>query len=244
MRHLIAALLVGATVGNSGTEQPVSPSRLDQPIKGALTVADPVTRGCCSVWRTLEQIARRTQTRVGFQNPAGCPPGGAGLDPTESAIDLQDLTPRAAFDFLVELRPEFSWREIDGVVVVRPIVAWDAPTDALNRPVTPFRSDNAHPHYVLHTILENTRPVMFLDHTDLQLSSLGRRRFDSSAMGAIDRPITVQFRGGPLLRALNAIAEPFYGIWQVGYSGTFMHIEVRTLDFQEGNTLITAAITP
>jgi hypothetical protein len=43
---------------------------------------------------------------------------------------------------------------------------------------------------------------------------------------------------------VNTIAEPFHGIWQVGYGGTFMHIEMRTPDFQEGSTLITAPMRP
>jgi hypothetical protein len=217
MRHLIAGFLVGAAIVNPSTDQPSPPSRLNLPVEGAFTVAAPMARGVCGVWRTIEQIARRTRIRVGVQNSVRCPPGGAGLDPADSAIDLQGFSPRAAFDYLVKLRPEFSWREIDDVAVFRPVEAWDAPTDSLSRPVTPFRSENAHPHYALHAMLENTQPVMFQAHTDLELSSLGRRRFDPSATA-------------------------FDGIWQVGYTGTFMHIEVRTLDIQEGSTLITAAV--
>ena len=244
MRHLIAGFLVAAAIANPSTDQPSPPSRLNLPVEGAFTVADPMARGVCGVWRTIEQIARRTRIRVGVQHSVRCPPGGAGLAPGDSAIDLHGFSPRAAFDYLVKLRPEFSWREIDDVAVFRPVEAWDAPTDSLSRPVTPFRSENAHPHYALHKMLENTQPVMFQAHIDLELSSLGRRRFDPSATGIIDRPITVQFGGGSIVSALNVIAEPFDGIWQVGYTGTFMHIEVRTLDFQEGSTLITAAVSP
>ena len=244
MRHLIASLAVGVAIWTPSTDQTLTPLRLDAPVEGAFTVADPAASGACSFWRTIEQIARRTQIRVGFQNSAGCAPGGAGLAPTEGAIDLQGSSPRAAFDHVVKLRTEFSWREVDGVVVIRPVSEWDAPADALNRPVTPFRSENVHPHHALHSMLENTQPVMFQPHTDLQLSSLGRRRFDSSATGAIDRLVTVQFGGGSLLNALNSVAEPLYGIWQIGYTGNFMHIEMRTLDFQEGSTHIVARVTP
>ena len=85
---------------------------------------------------------------------------------------------------------------------------------------------------------------MFQPHTDLQLSSLGRRRFDSAATGVIDRPITVVFHGGTIFAALNALTAPFEGIWQVGYTGDFMHIEVRTLEYEEGLTHIPARNTP
>ena len=78
------------------------------------------------------------------------PSGRSGLDPGDRPIDLQGFSPRAAFDYLVKLRPEFIWREIDDVAVFRPVEAWDAPTDSLSRPVTPFRTENAHPHYALH----------------------------------------------------------------------------------------------
>ena len=212
MRHLIAGFLVVAAIANPSTDQPSPPSRLNLPVEGAFTVADPMARGVCGVWRTIEQIARRTRIRVGLQNSVQCPPGGAGLDPGESALDLQGFSPRAAFDYLVKLRPEFSWREIDDVAVFRPVEAWEAPTDSLSRAVKPFRSENAHPHYALHAMLKNTQPLMFQAHTDLVLSSLGRRRFDPSATGIIDRPITVQFAGGSLVSALNVIAEPFDGI--------------------------------
>ena len=70
------------------------------------------------------------------------------------------------------------------------------------------------------------------------------RRFNPSAMGVIEQPIAVDVPGGSLLVALNVITVPFHGIWQVGYTGKVMHIEMRTLDFQEGSTLITASLVP
>jgi hypothetical protein len=210
MRHLFAGLLVGAAIWTHSADQPFPPLRLDTPVEGVFRVADPVPSGVCGFWRTIEQIARRTQIRVGFQNSAGCAPGGARLNPSESSIDLQRSSPRAAFDYVVTLRPEFSWRVVDGVVVIRPISGWEAPTDALNRPVTPFRSENKHPHHALHDMLQNTQPVMFQPHTDLQLSSLGRRRLDPSATGVIDKPITVELAEKPLILGIDNGSIPYY----------------------------------
>ena len=128
MRLVIAGLLVGAAIANPPSDQPLAPSRLDGPVEGPFVVADPMARGICGVWRTIEQIARRTQIRVGFQNSSGCSPGGTGLDETESAMDLQGVSPRAAFDYLIKLRPEFGWREVDSVVVIRPVAPrWTHP---------------------------------------------------------------------------------------------------------------------
>jgi hypothetical protein len=75
------------------------------------------------------------------------------------------------------------------------------------------------------------------------LSSVERRRFDPAAIGLIDEPVTVRFRGGTLLQALNAVTEPFDGIWQIGYSGSFMHIALSAPDSREGVTHIAVRIS-
>jgi hypothetical protein len=93
-----------------------------------------------------------------------------------------------------------------------------------------------------HLTLEAAQPSLVYPHTDLQLSSIGKGRDDASATGVIDRPIAVSFGRGSLLQALNAVTEPFGGIWQVGYSSGFMHVQPQTRDMQDGSILVPVRI--
>src|SRR5207247_1980437 len=85
--------------------------------------------------------------------------------------------------------PECRCSESDGVVVIRPIAAWDDPTNMLNRPMASFNVTNAHVHEVLHVLLQAVRPSLFYPHTDLQLSSHARRdlRLSSKYIRMIER---------------------------------------------------------
>jgi hypothetical protein len=236
MRLLSSMIVAWAAITAPGAEQR---SWLDQPRHGSLAVANPALGEECDFWRTLEQVARQTGVRVGLENVETCHSGGWGLSPGDGALDLSGLTLRMIFARVVELRPEYSWTEIDGVVVVRPVPAWTSPDNALHRTIKPFAVDKMHPHLALHAMLEAAEPSMLHPHTDVQLSALGKRAFDPGATGEIDRPITVDFQGGSLLQALNAVTERFGGIWQVGYTGSFMRIDLQTRDLDEGSTGIT-----
>ncbi len=234
MRGVLPVLFVAAAIVTPAQEV----SRLDQPVTHALAVANPSLTPPCHFWRTLEQAARQMRVRVGLESLPSCHPSGSGLYTGDDALEFRSATPRAVFSRIVELRPEYRWREIDGVVVVRPAAAWASRDHLLGRHVAPFVVEQTHPHLALHAMLEAGRPPMFYPHTDVWLSSVGARFFDVNAMGAIDHPIDVMFRGGTLLDALNAVSEPFDGIWQVGYSGAFAHIVLQTPDFEQGSTII------
>ena len=251
MHYLLSVLIIGALVTLSANGS----ASLDVPIAGQFRVVRPGARKTCDLWTTIEQIARQSGVRVGLENPPGCPPGSTGRDAGEDALALDGLTPRAAFDLVMQLRPEFSWREVDGVVVWRPVEAWVNQSHALHRPVAAFAVAGVHPHHALHALLASAQPTLFWPHTDLHLSSLGRRLFDPNASGLIDRPISVNFPGGRLLDGLNAVTMPFGGIWQVANPGPlesgpirpgthFLRIAVQTLDFDEGNTGIMAHLGP
>jgi hypothetical protein len=239
MRLLSSMIVAWAAITAPDADQL---SWLDQPRHGPLAVANPALSEPCDFWRTLEQVARQTGVRVGLENLDTCHSGGWGLSPGEGALDLSGLTLRMIFARVVEPRQEFAWTEIDGVVVVRPVEAWTSRENALHRTIMPFAVDKIHPHLALHAMLEAARPSMLHPHSDIQLSALGRRRFDPGATGLIDRPITIDFQGGSLLQALNAVTERFGGIWQVGYAGGFMRIDLQTRDLDEGSTGITVRL--
>lgn len=239
MRHLLPAVLVSAAMSVLGA-QDISP--LDVPVAGEFRVVDPaLRRGPCSLWTAVEQVARQGRVRVGFENTLDCHPGATSLSAGEGALQLDGLTPREAFDHLVARYPAFRWHEVGGVVVMRPVDAWDDPAAILHRPVAPFAVDEVHVHYAMHAVFESAQPTLFQPHTRAKLSVSLKRLLDPSATVAIDAPVSVRFAGGTLLEALNAVTAPHGRIWQVGYLGDRLAISLRTLDYSEGATTTVSA---
>lgn len=216
-------------------------SSLDVSVRGELRVAALDASRPCDIWRTVEEVARFSGVRIGFEHTPDCRPGGRERRAYGPSVDLDGLTPRAAFDDIARARPDFAWREMDGVVVMRPVAAWQDPANVLHRPVASFTVARRHPHLVLHEVLQSAQPTLFLPHEHVQLSALGRRLDDPSATGLIDVPISVQFAGGTLLQALNAVAKPFGGNWELAYAGR-PRVELYTPDFDEGSTGLSMAI--
>ena len=60
-------------------------------------------------------------------------PGWGGRSKTLTGMRL-----RAALDTIVNLDPRFEWREMNGVIVIRPIVAWVDSTHQLAQPFDGF----------------------------------------------------------------------------------------------------------
>lgn len=239
MRHLLPLAFVGAAISVLGA-QDISP--LDVPIPGEFRVVDPaLRRGPCSLWTAVEQVARQGRVRVGFENTPDCHPGATSLSAGDGALQLDGSTPREAFDHLIVRYPTFRWHELDGVVVMRPVSAWENPAAILHRPVSPFAVDDVHVHYAMHAVLESAKPTLFQPHNRAKLSVSGKRLLDPSAAVAIDAPVSVRFDGGTLLEALNAVTTPHGRIWQVGYLDDRLYISLQTLVFSEGVTTTVSA---
>jgi hypothetical protein len=232
------AVVVASVLSASGLG---AQSSLDVPMRGEVRVNALDPAHPCAIWRTVEQVARFTGVRVGFEHTPDCRPAGVERRAYGQSVDLGGLTPRAAFNDITRARPEFAWREIDGVAVMRPVAAWQDPAGVLHRPVASFSAARLHPHLVLHELLQAAQPTLFQPHEDLRLSGLGRRLYDRSATGLIDVPISVRFAGGTLLQALNAVAKPFGGNWELAYAG-HPRLHLYTPDFDEGSTGLSLAV--
>jgi hypothetical protein len=85
----------------------------------------------CDIHGIVQKLGRITKLPVGFQVRPECSDdlrsamGGLGVDRQFSTqgdtTDLSGLTFRQALDRLVALMPEYRWREMNGVAVVRPV---------------------------------------------------------------------------------------------------------------------------
>jgi hypothetical protein len=92
----------------------------------------------CAVGKALFDLAWRANIRVGFEPLPGC-----SLSPRERPFQKPDASLSAVsgpevLNNLLSDAPDFSWREMDGVFVVRPKPAWKDPNDALNFQTAPF----------------------------------------------------------------------------------------------------------
>jgi hypothetical protein len=216
-------------------------SVLDTPVRGPLVVSALRDNTPCDTWRTVEHIARFAGVPVGFENTTACKPSGRARRAEVDGIVMDGWTPRQAFDHVVTVRPDFAWREIDGVIVMRPVAAWNDPANVLHLPVAAFAVSQAHPHHALHALAGATHPSLLPDHEDVRLSPEGVPLFDPPV--AIDRRIDFQFGGGTLVAALHALARRAGANWEIGYWKR-PHVILYSSDYDGGATGLTLDYLP
>jgi len=207
-RRVLPLLLVTIGVGVLDVGAALSAaSRLDRPHAGKLRVSDRSPLDDCAMFELFDQVARVANVPLGFENVLGC---GFGQR-TALAIDRTTLlvasTPREAFDEVAALSGHFRWEEIDGMAVVRPSSAWHERDNLLNLPAHSFQLMNVDARDALYRVLDAATP------------NVGYEVSRKQASGVLDAPVSVDFGGGNLLRALNAIVRAKGDAeWRVGYS--------------------------
>jgi len=113
--------------------------------------------------------------------------------PAPKGVRVTGLTVRDALIALMALDPRYDWREFDGVIVVRPLLAWAEPEHPLSREIPAVRLDNV------------TIPDAILFQQSLLEPRIkyapGRNR------GADVPRVSADVPRGPLLLLLNALAR-------------------------------------
>ena len=197
----------------------------------------------CEIHGIVQRLGRITKLPVGFQGGPECigksdmarAMGGWLVDQRFSTerdtTDLAGSTFRQALDRLVALAPDYRWKEINGMAVVRPLSAWNDPGDALNRQVAPF----------------NITGERLFSALNIMLGRIGSADTTGS-INAINA--SLNFSGGTLLDALGALTQSYdAGGWDVatvvdpppGYEpGPNLVIVVRANDRPQGAALSTA----
>jgi len=200
---LVTSLTVSPVVS---TQQTLS---LDTPSTAQIRITDPLLLRRCDLGALVAQIGHAVGVPVGFENTRDCPLGLRG-NPDRNAVSIKDLSGlsiRQAFDYLITAMPDFSWRAMQGVIVVRPTTAWQDPSNVLNVRTAAFQATNTPFHDVVHTLLRAT-PEAFLPHRDVPHPER-----------PIDRPLSMVFPGGTLLQALNAIVRARGDVdWKLAYA--------------------------
>jgi hypothetical protein len=196
-------------------------------MKGEVRVISPRFLEPCHIGAAVLELGRLARVRVGFESTPDCwlsSPGAAGRDDDEV---LTGMSVRQAFDHLMTLMPMFSWKEMDGVAVVRPKAAWDDPKNPLNFPTKPFEAtgETSELEDVLHTVLQAVTPSVFYPkHWRVR-----------GPEPAIDRPVAVAFPGGTMLEAINAVVRARQDVWwELGHTGSCDTLIVNTIDLHGG----------
>ena len=193
MRTMIATAVLVGSVGLFAQSKPGLDGRLP-------TVVVRATLTACDSHAVAQQIARAAGVPLGFEAIAACntetnAPRVSGTwtferkltppDTGQEYITLTGKSAREAFDWLIEKAPEYSWREINGVPVVRPKGAWSDGTNALNA-----RADVLGGEMRLEDALNM---VLLRQLRGASSAEFGRRQ------------IALTFRGGTIAEALSAI---------------------------------------
>lgn len=193
MRPMLAAtLLIGglfpSTTSTTGLDRPLPP------------LVVPNAPDDCDVHAVAQRIARAAGLSLGFEGLAACHTethparlsGGWTFERSlavekDAAITLAGLTPRDAFNWLSQQVPGYSWREVHGVPVFRPVKTWPDPDNLLN-----FRADAVE-----------SGEVRLGDALDLVL----RRQPGRQSSGLTgNRRFSIRFPGGTIAEALSAVA--------------------------------------
>ena len=198
MRRL---LVIVAVLSIAGPLHAQSRSMLDTPVSGRLRVMAERALDPCGTFTAIEQIARQARLHVGMEHPPEC----RGFTQVNEVCDatgrevqvLDGLTPRQALDYVIGLTRQYRWREVDGVIVVRPAAAWaEGRGHLLNRRVPAFELSSVHLSAALDLILQTADPALSYPH----------RAADPNGR-PIDRLVTIAFPGGTVMDALNAAAR-------------------------------------
>jgi hypothetical protein len=136
---------------------------------------------------------------VGLEEAAAAPDPGS--EPGQQPLVLTGLTIRQVLELIARGDSRYRWREMDGVVVLRPIAAWNQKDHFLHAAVGPFVHDNQPAGSVVGALQQLVFPG-FRSHAGTEQ--------------AWDHVISVSLGSASLLGALNAIARQSGAMWSIG----------------------------
>jgi hypothetical protein len=110
-----------------------------------------------------------------------------------------------ALDQLVQLDPRYMWQEVSGVIVLRPVKAWNDVKNPLNRSVGSLNWDNVTLSYALDEVA----------------TVVTGERYHTVVSPMDDRQFNVRVTNATVLDLLNSIVRA-HGelVWHVGYRST------------------------
>jgi len=179
-------------------------SDLDTPLA---TFHIPIQVDDCALGRSLADLSLLAHfAYVVERAPGSCD----RRDNIGTVIEAVAQTARQLLDALMALNPQYEWREIGDVIVVRPKDEWTRKSHFLNRSVSPFEATTEHLGRAFEMISQPFTPRGFRDRDRWLVDS--RRDLPTA---------TIRFSGGTLLGALVAVVADRPDLsWTISYCGS------------------------
>lgn len=198
---LAAASAVRAQVG------PAPGASLDQLLPLGARISDPRTVSECDVGGVIDQIARACRMATGFENLPQCPGNHRWIPAPVEQKWFTGMTVRQVLDQVVAATGRFRWKQVNGVVTVRPNEAWDDPANVLNLPTEEFTASAVSMDSAVDMLTKATKPPVIMKGQTLPHPTRD-----------IDRPFSVSCRSATMMEALNDLVSAHGAAnWQLGY---------------------------
>ena len=207
-------------------------SALDAELRDSISVTDVQNMNPCAVGMVFDQVSRAVSVPLVFENLRGCPPAPRSTV-RPSVQSGQSRSARQLLDELTTLVPQYAWREMNGVVVVRPREAWESSADPLSQPIGSLDFRESGLENVVETIVNSTTSLRVLSQSRLLPSPEWS-----------NRPLTMRFQGGTVLDALVMLASTCGDLtWQLGYSGqTAAILTINPLESMRAGIVVPIAL--
>lgn len=173
----------------------------------------------CDVIRFANRVSLLADVPLGVESAPGLGPEPCTERPTPGVTTGPPTTARMVLDRLVSMAPDYAWRDMNGVVVVRPVAAWNSPDHFLGARVQSFDGTDANMAEAFAALSQPLAPRGFWPESAAWAAAPpGRASFSLS------------FPGGSLLDALNAIVRPRGDLgWTIHYCGERATREAATV---------------
>jgi hypothetical protein len=176
----------------------------------------------CSMLKAVTELAQRTRVPLGIEDgPTDCWKTSAPRPAIPG--DVQHIDVKQSLAQLVADAPAYEWRDMDGVLVIRPVAAWNDRDHFLTRPVHGFSATERDLSPALAALSEPLTPRRFLASIDIDSIRAGvlppqRLMGPPPRPDATRPPYVVSFDGGNLLDALNALVRGRESVgWMLNY---------------------------
>jgi hypothetical protein len=203
MRFLLTTAAFVLVAGIAAAQEP---SALDARVHGFKL---PQQLPTCGLEAALLLVAKETGVHMGFERTTDCdgrkamgfPEAYKPLDLSNAAV-LDGMPVKDVLARIAALAPDYDWAIMEGVAVFRPSGAWSDPTSPLAARVPAIRFSDAPLGRVMSTILNLPRPA---------------------GPGQI---VSIDFQGGTVLEALNALVRSEAAMWYVSSDGQRLFVSV------------------
>ncbi len=221
---LLIVAVLGVTAARTEVGLAQAGASLDQVLTPRIQIMDPSTVPECGLGAVIDQIARAYGVATGFENLPHC--GWWGRGTAMHQIDqkwLAGMTVRQVFDHVVTVSGgRFRWKQVNGVVTMRPVEAWDDPANVLNLPTDDFTVSDASMDDAVDSLTKVTKPPLFMQHQHVP-----HPRRD------IDRLFSVSCPPATMLESLNEIVRAQgAALWELAYGKERSQLHVASLQPQ------------